>query len=114
MSDVALQNGVSGALREQVQRTRDDQQKDAQMIEAMLRGETMQHAMEQSGAKSAEEAKAEPAPAEQAKAAPKAEPKTASEPAKAEPKPAPAAQPKAEPKAPAATCLPEHRAAGHC
>jgi uncharacterized protein (DUF305 family) len=116
MSDVALQNGVSGALRQQVQKTRDDQQKDAQMIEAMLRGETMQHAMEQSGAKSAEQAKAEPAPAQQAKAAPKAEPKSAPEPAKPAPKPAPAAQPKPEPKAPppASTCLPEHRAAGHC
>lgn len=76
MSDMALQNGVTGALREQVQKTRDDQQKEARMVEAMLRGETMQHAMQESGAKSAEQAKAEPAPAEKARVAPKAEPKS--------------------------------------
>ena len=67
MSDVALQNGVSGTLREQVQKTRSENDKDAKMVEAMLRGETMQHAMADSSAKSAEEAKAEPAPADKAK-----------------------------------------------
>ena len=109
MSDVALQNGVSGALRQQVQKTRDDQQKDAQMIEAMLAGQTHQQAMAASGAKSAEEAKAEPAPAEKATstAAPKTNPK-------ATPKPAATAEPKAPPKTPDTTCLPEHREAGHC
>ena len=109
MSDVALQNGVSGALREQVQKTRDDQQKDAEMIEAMLAGQTHQQAMAASGAKSAEEAKAEPAPAEKAAStdAPKSAPK-------ASPKPAPAADSKPQPKTPDPTCLPEHRAAGHC
>jgi len=111
MSDVALQNGVSGVLRQQVQKTRDDQQKEAQMVEAMLRGETMQHAMQQTGVKSAEEAKAEPAPADKAMPAAKAEPRTTP---RAEPKAPPAAQPKAEPKAPAPTCSAEHRAAGHC
>ena len=108
MSDVALQNGVSGTLRQQVQKTRDDQAKEAQMVEAMLRGETMSRAMEQAGVKSAQEAKAEPAPAEKAKAVVKAEPKSTP---KAEPK---APQPKPQPKPPAPTCLPEHRAAGHC
>lgn len=111
LSDVALQNGVSGILRQQVQKTRDDQQKEAQMVEAMLRGETMQHAMEQTGVKSAEQAKAEPAPADRARTAVKAEPKSSPT---AKPKAPPAAQPRAEPKAPAPTCLPEHRAAGHC
>ena len=111
MSDVALQNGVSGALRQQVQKTRDDQQKEAQMVEAMLRGETMSHAMQQAGVKSAQEAKAEPAPAEKARTAARAEPKSTP---KAEPKAAPAAKPAPEPKPPAPTCLPEHRAAGHC
>lgn len=106
MSDVALQNGVSGAMREQVQKTRDDNKKDAEMTEAMLRGESMSHAMQQSGAKSAEQAKAEPAPADKGKAAPKAEPKSSTAPSKA--------APKAEPKAPSTDCLPEHRAAGHC
>lgn len=112
MSDVALQNGVGGALRRQVQKTRDENRKDAAMVEAMLRGETMQHAMDTSGAKPAQQAKADPAPAEKAKVsvaakAPRAEPKPA-------PASAPAAAPTAEPKAPAPTCLPEHRAAGHC
>ena len=111
MSDVALQNGVSGALRQQVQKTRDDQQKDARMIEAMLSGQTHQQAMAASGARSAEQAKAEPAPAEKAKAAPTAEPKSTS---KTTAKAAPKAAPSAEPKAPAPACAPEHRAAGHC
>ena len=104
MSDVALQNGVSGAMREQVLKTRDDQEKDAKMIEAMLAGQSHQQAMAASGAKSAEQAKAEPAPAEKASTAAKATP----------PKAAPKTAPKAEPKAPDPTCLPEHRAAGHC
>jgi uncharacterized protein (DUF305 family) len=109
MSDVALQNGVSGALRQQVTKTRDDQQNDAEMVEAMLRGESMAHAMQQSGAKSAEKAKAEPAPADKAKMAPKAA--TSAKPAaKADAKAV--EQPAAEPKA--TTCSPEHRAAGHC
>lgn len=68
MSDVALQNGVSGALRAQVQKTKDDNQKDAKMVEAMLGGQSHQQAMAASGAKSAAQAKAEPAPADKAKA----------------------------------------------
>ena len=111
MSDVALQNGVSGSSRQQVQKTRDDQQKEAQMVEAMLRGETMSHAMEESGVKSAQEARAAPAPAEKARTTARAEPKSAP---KAQPKAPPTAEPKAQPKAPPPTCLPEHRAAGHC
>ncbi|MGI8611038.1 MAG: DUF305 domain-containing protein [Sphingomicrobium sp.] len=111
MSDVALQNGVSGVLRQQVQKTRDDQQKEAQMIEAMLRGETMQQAMQQSGAQSAQEAKAEPAPAAKAKTTAKVAPKSTP---KAQPKPPPTAEPKPQPKPPAPTCAPEHRALGHC
>ena len=107
MSDVALQNGVSGALRQQVQKTRDDQAKEAKMVEAMLRGETMQDAMQQTGLKSAEEAKAGPAPADKVRTADRVEPKSTP---KAEPKAAPAAETK--PTAPA--CAPEHRAAGHC
>ena len=115
MSDVALQNGVSGTLRQQVQKTRDDQQKEAKMVEAMLAGQSHQQAMAASGAKSAEQAKAEPAPAEKAKAAPTAPPKsTPKATAKAAPKAQPSPEPKAATKAPAAPCLPEHRAAGHC
>lgn len=44
MSEVALKNGVSGAVRSQVEKTRVGQQKDAEMTEAMLRGETMPEA----------------------------------------------------------------------
>lgn len=41
MSDAALRAGVSGAVRAQVNKTRDGQQKDAEMTQAMLRGEPM-------------------------------------------------------------------------
>jgi uncharacterized protein (DUF305 family) len=109
MSDVALQNGVTGALRQQVQKTKDDNQKDANMTEAMLGGASHQQAMQESGAKSAEEAKAEPAPAE--KAAAKVPPQNAPTPT---PKAAPAPKTTADPKTSSSTCLPEHRAAGHC
>ena len=108
ISDVALQNGVSGALRRQVQKTRDDQQKDAKMIEAMLGGQSHQQAMAASGAKSAEQAKAAPAPAP----APAEKTNTAAK--AAPPKAAPKTEPKEQPNAPDPTCLPEHRAAGHC
>ena len=111
MSDVALQNGVSGSSRQQVQKTRDDQQKEAQMVEAMLRGESMSHAMQQSGAKFAQEARPAPAPAEKARTPASAEPKSTPQ---VQPKATPTAEPKPQPKAPAPPCLPEHRAAGHC
>ena len=68
MSDVALSNGVSGALRQQVQKTRDDNKKEAAMIAAMFGGQSHHEAMAASGTKSAQEAKAEPAPADKAKA----------------------------------------------
>ena len=64
MSDVALAHGVIGALRAQIEKTRDDNRKDAAMVEAMLRAESMSHAMADSGAKSAKEASKEPAPAD--------------------------------------------------
>lgn len=70
MSDIALQHGVSGALKTQIQKTRDENRKDAKMVEAMLRGESMSHAMADSGAKSAEQARKEPAPADKAAKAP--------------------------------------------
>lgn len=101
LSDVALQNGVTGTLRQRVQKTRGDQQKEAEVIEAMLRGETMSQATQQP------EAKAEPVPRESTKVTAKVAPKST-------PKVAPAAEPKTEPEPPASTCAPEHRAAGHC
>lgn len=95
MSDVALQNGVSGALRSQVQKTRDDNQKEVEMVEAMLGGQSHQQAMAAAGAKSA---RAEPAPADKAKeqAAPKAPSTTAT---KTPPKPAPKPTEPADPPA---------------
>ena len=114
MSDVALANGVTGTLRSQIQKTRADQQKEIAMVEAMLRGEPMQSAMQQSGAKTAAQAKAEPAPADTAKAEPKDKPKATSAARPAEPKASATPPAKAEPAPAASTCAPEHRAAGHC
>lgn len=112
MSDVALQNGVSGALREQVQKTRDENQKDAEMVEAMLGGKSHAEAMAASGAKSAAEMKAEPAPPDKPKAAASRPTEAAAKPT---PKPTKAAGGSSTPTpAATATCLPEHRAAGHC
>ena len=41
MSDVALDNGVSGAMKAQVEKTKTENQKDAAMVEAMLSGKPM-------------------------------------------------------------------------
>lgn len=108
MSDIALTNGVSGAVGAQVRKTRDDQLKDARMIEAMLAGQSHAQAMAASGAEPATQAKAKPAPADQ--------PKAAARPATSKPTPATEAKtkPKPEPAAPPSTCAPEHRALGHC
>lgn len=65
MSDVALKNGVTGALRAQVQKTRSENQKDAEMVQAMLDGKPMQHAMKDSGASTPAQMAAEPKRAEQ-------------------------------------------------
>jgi uncharacterized protein (DUF305 family) len=95
MSDIALANGATGAVRAQIEKTKADQRKDIEHIEGMLSGQ---------------QASAEPAaPAAREKA-------PAAKPAPAKPAPAPAKPKPAEPaeKAPAPTCLPEHRAAGHC
>lgn len=98
MSDVALANGATGAVRAKIEKTRADQQKEIAMIEAMLRGEPMP---------AAEAAAAQPAAS--APAARPVPPKPA--PAKPAPsKPAPAPEPKAE----SPECSAEHRAAGHC
>lgn len=74
MSDVALANGVSGALRSQVQKTRGEQQKEIETVEAMLRGETM--------AKAKQNATPEPraAPSSNRQAAPAAPAQTSSAP----------------------------------
>ena len=41
MSDVALANGVNGALRSQIQKTRHEQQAEIKMVETMLRAQPM-------------------------------------------------------------------------
>lgn len=87
MSDVALANGVTGAIRDQVQKTRSEQQKEIAMVEAMLRGEPMAEAKE-------EPAKAPTtAPAAERRVAPATPPKTSAEPARQPTAPRPPAAP---------------------
>lgn len=101
MTDVLLrQHGVPASVRARAEQTKRDQQKEIATIEAMLRGEP---------APAAPTARHPAAPTTAAKpAVPKSAP---AKPAAANP--APATKP-AEPKAADPTCLPEHRAAGHC
>ena len=99
MSDIALANGATGAVRAQIEKTKAAQQKEVAMVEAMLRGEPMP-----STAPAASEPAASTTPSKPA--APK--------PAPAKPAAKPAEPKAAEPKAPAPACAPEHRAAGHC
>ena len=106
LSDVALANGATGAVRAQVEKTRADQLKEIAHLEAMLRGEAHQTAM-------ASEPRASTPATSPAAPRPSA-PAEKAAPAPAKPKAPPTAEPKAPPKAPDPTCLPEHRAAGHC
>lgn len=113
MSDVALQNGVSGALRQQVEKTRAENLEEAKLVENMLSGMSHQEASSALGAPSAVEAKAQPAPAKT---------KDGSAPTGAmafrNPPPRQSLPPTAKPSGEASPakvdCLPEHRAAGHC
>ena len=104
MSDIALANGATGAVRSQIEETRAEQLKEVAMVEAMQRGEPMSIQPEAPDAVASTPA-AKPAVA--ATAAMKKAP--APKPAPTKASPAPAAEPKASP-----TCAPEHRAAGHC
>jgi hypothetical protein len=101
MSDIALANGATGAVRAQIEKTKADQQKDIDHIEGMLAGQ-------QPASEPAAPAASAPAAKEKAPAA---------KPAPAKPAPTPAKPKAAEPaetKAPATDCPPEHRQAGHC
>lgn len=101
MSDIALANGVTGAVRKQVEDTRADQLKEVAMVEAMQRGEPMSAPTPASTSAPATAAKAvvpKPIATKQAVTKPA--------PAKPGPKPTPA---EASP-----TCAPEHREMGHC
>lgn len=107
LSDAALNNGVTGEVRAHAQKTRDGQQKEADMVEAMLRGEPM------------EKAKASTAPVRSTPAvAPEVDRRTRSttEKAAAPPARAPQTTPaKTTPAAPVkAPCSAEHAAMGHC
>ena len=120
MSDVLIAQGGDPKVLEKARMTAQKQQKEIQELERMLAGggpaaaaavPTAAKAPSESTAKAeprdpmpASKAKAEE-PRSAAKSAPKAEPKATSQPKE-----------KAVPQAPAATstCLPEHRAAGHC
>lgn len=98
LSDVALANGATGAVRAQIEETKAEQQKEIEHIEGMLSGTP------------AESAKS-PAPTDQDA------PKTAApapKPAKAKTAPAPEQPQATEPPAASSDCAPEHRAAGHC
>ncbi len=107
LSDVALANGATGAVRAQVEKTKADQLKEIAHFEAMLRGEAHQTAMASEPKASTTAARpAAPAPAETTAA--QSTPKSTQKVPPAE-KTVPPAAPKADP-----TCLPEHRAAGHC
>lgn len=104
MSDIALANGATGAVRAQIEETRAEQLKEVGMVEAMLRGEPM--AMQATAANDA----AAPAPAAKpADPKPAAAKSSPAKPAAPKPSPDPAAEPEASP-----TCAPEHREAGHC
>ena len=112
MSNVALQNGVSGAMRAQVQKTKAENQAEVAMVEAMLGGKSHDEAMAASTAQQGAQSKPALAPPE--KTMPQAR-KTSSAP-KVTPSAAKTASPTKTP-APAASkeaCLPEHREAGHC
>ncbi len=100
MSDVALANGATGAIRTQIEKTKATQQQEVAMVEAMLAGEPMPSTVPASSGPTA------PAPA----AKPAAEKPAPVKATPAMPKTAPAT----EPKVPASECSPEHRAAGHC
>ncbi len=109
MSDIALANGATGAVRSQIAETRAEQLKEVAMVGSMLRGEPM--AMQAQAPSDAVAPAPAARPADPKPAAAKPAPAKPVAPKAAAPKPT--AEPKADPKA-SPTCLPEHRAAGHC
>lgn len=104
MSDVALANGATGAVRAQIEETRAQELKEIAMVLAMLRGEPMPAQAE------ARRDTAAPAPAAKpAGPKPTATRAAPAKPAATKSSPDTAAEPDAAP-----ACAPEHRAAGHC
>lgn len=111
MSDVVLGQNPPAAVRAMAQKTKSDQTKEVAHLEAMLSGQNPKAANPASAPRTAEPAPAKAAPTPKSAATP-----ASKEAPKAAPKVAPKATPAAEPKqpAPTSTCLPEHRALGHC
>ena len=109
MSDAALRNGVTGAMREQVQKTKDENLKEVTMVEAMLAGQSHDEAMAASAAKTPAASSDKAASSQKVEATPQARPSAAATKTTRAPSPAATPAPTASP-----TCLPEHRAAGHC
>lgn len=70
MSDVALANGVTGAVRARVEKTKADQQMEVDMVEAMLRGEPMMATPAPTSAAKTDASKVAPKPSTPAKPAP--------------------------------------------
>ena len=95
MSDVALANGATGAIRARIEKTRESQQREVALVEAMLRGEPMAAAPATPASPPAASATTPSAPRASAATSPPARPDSA-KPAPAKPKPA---QPAADPHA---------------
>lgn len=108
MSDIALANGATGAVRAQIEETRAEQLREVAMVEAMQRGEPMSM-QGNAPATGAPRASAQPAAAATGTAKPAPAKAVSPKPTAAKATPAPAAEPEASP-----SCTPEHRAAGHC
>lgn len=110
MSDVVLGQNPTAAVRALAEKTKSDQTKEIAHLEAMLSGKNPMAATPAPAAGTADAAPAK------ATATPKAAtPPAAKETVQAAPKVAPKTPSTAETKPdPASTCLPEHRAAGHC
>lgn len=104
MSDIALANGASGAVRAQIEETRAEQLAEVAMVEAMLRGEPMPAQPQAANDAVPPTPAAKPSAAKTAVAKP-----TPAKAAAPQPSSEPGVQPDASP-----TCAPEHRAAGHC
>ena len=88
MSEVALNSGVSGAVRSQATKTRDGQKKDAEMTRAMLNGEPMPAETRASSSSPGAPETPRASPSPRSSASPQAAAATAARPA---PRPSPSA-----------------------
>ena len=108
MSELLIQQGGDPEVVAMARRAAEDQRRDRDRLEAMLRGEAAPAA----AAPTAERPAATPArPAREPSPATKAPATRPPAPREAAPRPTPRPEPSTPPQT---TCLPEHRAAGHC